>query len=275
MLKVSAVGALSVFAESLNADDVVPSEHGIPRVDYHVHIGDEISVAQAIKVSQERGIKFGLLQHAGARGHGYAVSNDEELMAWIGSLQGKAVFKGIEAEGTDWRSAFSTTVLAQADYIQSDPLGMPDETGAPMQLWRPDFRCDDPQKFMDRYVDFHVQLISAEPIDILAVPTFLPDNLRANYAQLWTEARMQKVIDAAVKFNVALEMDSRFRVPSLRFLQIAKAAGVKFSFGSNYQTTQGIGDIQYGVNMYKQLGLTLNRFFHPAAATKKPVLVRR
>jgi hypothetical protein len=245
--------------------------NGAPGVDYHAHIGEGISVDQAIVLSKQRGVKFGLLQHAGVKGHGYTVSDDEELAAWVRSLEGKPVFKGIEAEGSDWMSAFSKRAIATLDYVQADCLGLPDRSGTPMEIWRPAFHADDPQEFMDRYVDYHVQRISTEPLDILVVPTFLPDSLRADYDRLWTPKRMRAVIDAAVNFDVALEIDSRFRVPRLRFLETAKAAGAKFAFGSNYQTAAGLGDIGYCVEMYKRLGLTTRQFFCPAEPGRKPV----
>ena len=248
-----------------------PIRDGVPRVDYHAHVGDGISVDGAIKLSRQRGLKLGLLQHAGVKGHGYAVSDDEELDAWIRSLEGKSVFKGIEGEGTDWMSAFSKSAIARLDYVQADPLAVPDKSGTPMQIWRPEFRPGDPQEFMDRYVDYHLRLITTHPIDILAVPTFLPEALRADYDRLWTARRARTIIDALVKFNVAFEIDSRFRVPSERLLQMAKSAGVTFAFGSNYQTAERLGDISYCVEMYRRLGLTTGQFFCPAGPGMKPV----
>ena len=95
--------------------------------------------------------------------------------------------------------------------------------------------------------------------------------MRGDYERLWTPRRTRSIIDALLKFNVALEIDSRFRVPGVRFLEIAKSAGVTFAFGSNYQTSDGIGDISYGVQMYKRLRLSTDLFFCPAPAGKKPV----
>ncbi|HEV2444557.1 MAG TPA: hypothetical protein VGS58_01490 [Candidatus Sulfopaludibacter sp.] len=267
-LLIGASATLSKLTATPAADDV-PVRDGIPWVDYHVHIGDEVSVDQAIRIAKQRGMKFGLLQHAGVRGHGFAVSDDETLNAWVRSLEGKPVFKGIEAETNNWMSAFSRDCIARLDYIQADALGLPDRSGSPMQIWKPDFRPGNTQEFMDRYVDFHVQRISAEPIDILVVPTFLPDGLLPDYERLWTPKRMQTVIDAAVKANVALEIDCRFRVPRLSFLEMARAAGVKFAFGSNYQNASGIGDISYCAEMYRRLGLTISQFFLPAGAAKR------
>jgi hypothetical protein len=275
MIALSAVGVCSLVAPAPAVLDAAacdfPIRDGVPAVDYHAHIGDGISIDQAVALARQRGLKFGLLQHAGVEGHGYAVSNDATLDAWIRSLEGRPVFKGIEGEGVDWMSAFSNAAIARLDYVQADPLAVPDTSGVPLQIWRPEYRPASPQAFMDRYVDYHLRLITAHPIDILAVPTFLPEVLRADYDRLWTLRRARTIIDALIKFDVALEIDSRFRVPSARFLEIAKSAGVKFAFGSNYQTADGLGDIGYGVEMYKRLRLSTDQFFCPAPAGRKPI----
>jgi hypothetical protein len=278
LLAVGALEVSSLFASTAararNVECDLPVRDGIPRVDYHVHIGDEITVEHAVQVAGERGIRFGLLQHAGVKGHGYAVSDDAQLSGWLRSLDGLPVFKGIEGEGVDWMSAFSKQAIAALDYVQADPLAVPDRTGAPMQIWRPEFRPANVQEFIDRYVDYHLLLITTHPIDILAVPTFLPDVLRPDYERLWTPQRTRAIVDALLTFNVALEIDSRFRVPGYRFLEIAKAAGVKFAFGSNYQMASRLGDISYGVDMFRRLRLSSSHIFCPAAPGKKPVQLR-
>src|SRR5262249_55724913 len=152
---------------------------------------------------------------------------------------------------------FSKAVIAKLDYVQADCLVVPDASGARLQVYRDDFQTGDAQTFMDRYADYHAQRISLEPLDILVVPTFLPPVLAADYDRLWSRKRMRTVIDAAVKHNVALEIDCRFRAPRLSFLREAKAAGVKFAFGSNFQDHDTMGDISYCVEMYRRLGLTV------------------
>src|SRR5262249_30236065 len=104
------------------------------------------------------------------------------------------------------------------------------------------------------------------------VPTFLPDTLRPNYDRLWTARRTQSIVDALIKYNVALEIDSRFRVPSHRFLQVAKSAGVKFAFGSNYQTAAGLGDISYSVQLFCRDGRATSPA-HPTPVLSAPLIV--
>ena len=90
---------------------------------------------------------------------------------------------------------------------------------------------------------------------------------------LWTEQRMRKVIDAAVKFQIAIEINSRYSIPSLTFLRRAKEACVRFSFGSHAQD-ENIGKLDYSVRMAKELGLTHEDMFMPAPPDQKPILRR-
>ena len=47
-----------------------------------------------------------------------------------------------------------------------------------------------------------------------STPTFLPAAIAPRYDALWTEARMNRVIDAAVKNGVAIEIGARYKIPS-------------------------------------------------------------
>ena len=114
---------------------------------------------------------------------------------------------------------------------------------------------------MDLYIAHHLKVLS-EPITIWANPTYLPELFRSRYDELWTDSRMKTVIDAAIKNHVAIEINSNFRIPNARFIKMAKAAGAKFTFGTN---THGLdaGDISWSINMAKECGLTKEDFFIP------------
>jgi histidinol phosphatase-like PHP family hydrolase len=241
------------------ADDSIPVVDGVPRVDFHAHVGEGVTLEAALEISKKRGVKLGVLQHGGVN---EGMSNDDELRAWTRSLDGKPVFKGMQAEGLNWMSAFSKKAVSELDYVLSDALTIPDKSGALVKIYVPEFRCANAQEFMDRYIDFHLEVMEKEPLDILANATFLPIVLQPQFETLWTVRRMRTVIDAAVKHRVAIEINSRYRVPRLRFLEMAKAAGAEFSFGSNEHGAEKIGNIDYCVEMYRKLNLTLANFFH-------------
>ncbi len=248
----------------------------VPRIDFHAHPEPFATIDEMIEAAKQRGVKLGILEHAGKKEHTYQglLSSDEDLKRHIARLDGKPVFKGIQAEWTDWFECFSKDTVAQLDYVLSDALTMPDKLGTPERTWRPGYAINNKQEWMERYVNFNVRVMKHEPIDILANPTFLPAAIMPEYDALWTPDRMKRLTGAAAEYNVAFEITTLFRIPRLPFLKIAKQAGVRFSFGSNYRGKQ-VGDIEYGLEMAKELGLKGKDMFAPAPYGRKPIQVRK
>jgi histidinol phosphatase-like PHP family hydrolase len=138
-----------------------------------------------------------------------------------------------------------------------------------MRLWIPAEigEIPDRQEFMNTLVDRAVGILNNEPIDIYVNPTFLPDVLAADYESLWTESRRRAVIDAAVKNRVAIEINNRYRLPSASFIRLAKAAGAKFTFGTN-NGGRDLGRCEYALQMVKDCGLVWQDFWLPLKAPK-------
>ena len=246
---------------------------GFPLVDYHVHL-DNSTIDKVCELGRERGVKFGIVEHAGTKENKYptVLSNDAELERYLAMLAGKGVYCGVQAEWLDWSSGFSQKALARLDHVLMDAMTFPGRDGQRVKLWEPDVESRvemaDKQAFMERFVDWHVQIIVEQPVDILANLTWLPKPLADQYDAYWTPARMQRVIDAAVKHGVALEISASYKVPSLAFLRLAKAAGAKFSFGSNGRYPK-MGLLDHSVEMAQTLGLTAADMFTPATGRRK------
>ncbi len=152
------------------------------------------------------------------------------------------------------------------DYVAADALIFPGADGRGIWLWLPGVEFPDEQDFMNRYVEHNVRVI-AQPIQVWANPTYLPASLQPRYDALWTEARMDRVIRAAVKNGVAIEINAHFQIPSARFIKRAKAAGARFSFGSN-RHVEGIGEIDYCLRTARECGLTSKDIYVPARTLK-------
>jgi histidinol phosphatase-like PHP family hydrolase len=245
-------------------------ELDFPLVDFHAHIESDFPVERAAQVAKVRGVKFGVVEHGGFH---QKLASDDDLKRYIERLSGQPFYKGMQAEGLDWMECFSKEAVAQLDFVLADALTFPEKDGRLVRLWTSEAKVVDKQDFMDRYVDFIVRVISQEPIDIFANPTFLPEPIVAEYAALWTKERMAKVIEAAVKHEVAIEINSRYNIPSLAFIRTAKDAGVKFSFGSNAHGEEA-GRLDYCLKVAKEIGLRHQNMFVPAPADKKPILRR-
>ncbi len=263
----------------LGAEPATSAGPGFRWTDFHVHL-DNSTIDKALELSRQRGVKFGIVEHAGTKENKYprVLSSDAELKDYLAMLEGKPVFKGVQAEWIDWMTCFSPEALGQLDYVLTDAMTFPDRDGRRVKLWEADAaqRVDmrDKEAFMDRFVDWHVQVMAKEPFDILANTTWLPAGLAEEWETYWTPPRCRKVIDAALKYGVALEISSSYKLPKLPFLKLAKAAGAKFSFGSNGRYPN-MGKLEYCLLMSKELDLKPSDMFAPAPDGLKAVQRRR
>jgi histidinol phosphatase-like PHP family hydrolase len=271
----AAAGA-ALLAPALGAEAPKESDRmDLPLVDWHVHL-DNSTIDKVAALSRERGVTFGIVEHAGTKENKYPVvlSNDEELGRYLAMLEGKGVYRGVQAEWLDWSSCFSRDALGRLDYVLMDAMTYPGKDAQRVKLWEKGVEerveMADKQAFMDRFVAFHVELIEKQPIDILGNVSWLPGPLAGDFEAFWTEQRIRRVVEAAAKQKVAIEISSGFRLPTLRFLKLAKAAGVKFAFGTNGRYPN-MGKLDYSLQMAKELGLTKADLFAPPPDGQKAV----
>ena len=245
---------------------------GLPLIDYHVHLKGGLSLEQALEKSRAAGITYGIAENCGL---GFPVTNDEQLKQSFDRLEGRPVFKAMQAEGREWVNMFSPELIANFDYVFSDALTFRDGQGRRTRLWMAnEVHIDDEQQFMDMYVDKIVTILDKEPIDIFVNPTFLPEVIAKRYDELWTRQRMQKVIQAAVRNDVAIEINARYHIPGVKFIMLAKQAGAKFAFGTNNGDGE-LGRLEYSLDVAEQCGLTKDDMFFPKPYGKKPIQIKK
>lgn len=240
-----------------------------PMIDFHGHLKGGLTVNDFMAKTRQTGINYGIAPNCGL---GFPITNDHGIYEFVEALRGQPVFKGMQAEGREWVSLFSKEAVAQFDYVFTDSMTFTDDQGRRMRLWIDDeVWVDDKQAFMDMLVKRIVTIFENEPIDIYANSTFLPSVLAAEYDQLWTKERMLKVIDAAVKNEVAIEINDRYQIPSPAFIKLAKSRGVKFSFGTNNTGPDDLGELGYCARMIRECGLTSKDLFMPKPAHHKKI----
>jgi hypothetical protein len=243
-----------------------------PLIDYHVHLKGGLTLEEALEKSRQVGATYGIAENCGL---GFKVTDDKGLKQFLEKLQGQPVFKGMQAEGREWVNLFSPRLVAQFDYVFTDALTFRDKKGRRTRLWiKEEVHIDDKQEFMDMYVDTIVTILNNEPVDIFVNPTFLPAVIAEDYGELWTEERMEKVIQAAVMNDVAIEINARYRIPSVKFIKLAKQAGAKFAFGTNNGGKE-LGRLEYCLEMIDECGLAKNDIFVPKPYGKKPIQTKK
>ena len=244
--------------------------HNVPMVDYHVHLKNGLTLEGALQKSRRDGIEYGLAVNAGILSD---VKDDAAAEKWVASMQGQPAFLALQAEGREWTRIFSRRTTALFDYVFTDSETWTDDHGKRMRLWIPQevgFIAE-PQQFMETLVDRTIGILEKEPIDIYANPTFLPQQIAKDYDTLWTEERMQKVARAAASNQIAIELNNRYRIPSPNFVRLAKAAGCKFSFGSNNKGASDLGRCEYGLQIVNECKLGWQDFFVPGAWTARAI----
>jgi len=230
-------------------------------IDLHIHLKGGFTIDDAIAKSNEENVKYGIAVNCGI---GFPIQNDIQLDSFVTVMNKYPQFYiGMQAEGREWVNLFSKESIDKFDYVFTDAMTFIDNKGRRNRIWLKDETwIDNEQQFVDDLVALIVKIISTEPINIYVNPTYLPEQIAGKYDELWTDSRMEKVIQAAKKNNVAIEINNRFKIPSLRFISKAKNAGVKFTIGTNNIDGNFPGP-DYAREMIKKCGLKEPDFFVP------------
>lgn len=230
-------------------------------IDLHIHLKGGFTMEDAMLKSVKDNVRYGIAVNGGL---GFPVQNDYQLDSVIRAMQKYPQFYiGMQAEGREWVNLFSKKSISKFDYVFTDAMTFVDKKGRRNRIWLKDETwIDDEQQFMDELTALIVEIISTEPIQIYVNPTYLPEIISDRYSELWTNSRMDKIIQAARQNNIAIEINNRFKIPSYEFIAKAKLAGVKFTIGTNNIDGNFPGP-DYAREIIKKCNLTESDFYIP------------
>ncbi|MBW6502002.1 MAG: hypothetical protein K0B05_11470 [Bacteroidales bacterium] len=232
-----------------------------PITDLHVHIKGNFTLDDAVKKSEAENIRYGIAINCGV---GFPVHSDSQIDSALATMKDYPQFyKAMQAEGREWVDIFSMESINKFDYVFTDAMTFTDAKGRRNRIWMPrETFIDDEEEFMDYLVKTLVTILNTEPIHIYVNSTFLPDQMADRYDQFWTTGRMDKVIRAAKDNDIAIEINNRYEIPSAAFIKRAKAAGVKFTVGTN-NADENFSGAEYARRMIRECGLTEDDFWLP------------
>jgi len=236
-----------------------PPKPAFPVADYHVHLSPTLSIEQAVDLGKQRRVQIGVVEHPGP---GYPIHIDADLKHYIDGLRPYPVRIGLQPVYAGWSKDFSKSLLDQLDYVLMDALTLPRPDGGWLAIWQIDTMVDDADDFMTRYMQFIEQVLTTEPIDIFAWPTFLPVPIARQYSQLWTRPRVDRIIELARAKKIAIEINELAHVPDENFITQAKQAGLKFTFGTDSRN-QNAAHFYYCYQMARKCALTESDMFMP------------
>lgn len=246
------------------------NQQGFPLIDFHGHLKGGLTMEEACQHGRDNGYNYGIAANCGLN---FDIRDDSSLIAYYDEISSDPVFNVMQCEGREWVTFFSVEPVSQFDYIFSDAMTFTDDKGNRMRLWmRNEVVIEGEEQFMDMLVGKIETIVSKEPIDIYVNPTFLPAELDAKYDSLWTEERMDRVISVLADHEVALEINARYRIPSIAFIRKAKAAGVKFTLGTNNGGANDLGRLEYCLDAIREAGLAPEDIWLPRPSGQKRVL---
>ena len=233
-------------------------QENFPVLDYHVHLKG-LSAEEAANQARKYGINYALAPNCGV---GFPITNDEEVLEYIEDMKGQPFIQAMQGEGREWPQTFSAEIREMFDYVFTDALTFTDTKGRRTRLWIPEeVFIEDEQQYMDLIVQKIVDVMQ-EPMDVYVNPNFLPNVMNDRYDEFWTDERMDKVIDALVETEKALEINHRYEIPNKAFILKAKDAGLKFTFGTN-NADGDFGKMEYCIKMKEECGLTAEDMYKP------------
>lgn len=231
-----------------------------PVLDYHVHLKGGLTKEVAAKQSRKTGINYAIAPNCGI---GFPITTDEQVLTYLDEMRTQPFILAMQAEGREWLTTFSPEARNEFDYVFTDALTFTDHKGRRTRLWIPEETwIENEQQYMDLIVDKICDVLK-EPVNMYVNPCFLPSPMDQRFDEFWTEARMNKFIDALVKSGKALEINELYNIPNKAIILKAKAAGVKFTFGSN-NVTPDVSRLEYSIRMMKECGLTAQDMYKPS-----------
>jgi len=265
-LKGSGIAGGLLTALPLSRSFAAPAGDEFPLMDLHVHLTGNFTIDQVMEISKKTNVQFGIMVNPGG-----SVSDDAGLRGFIESLKPYPVYCGLQPMSPGWSRSFAPETVKQLDYVLMDAQTIPNGNGyrETLRIWNFDTYVDDPQKFMDTYMAHILEVINNdEPLNIFGWPLFLPVCIARDYYVLWTGDRMEKIIAALKRKNLAVEINDLAHTPHERFINMAKENGLKFTFGSDTRD-QKAGRLDFCKYVAKKCNLKKDDFFLPKRILKR------
>ena len=236
-----------------------------PVIDYHVHLKGGLTKEMAIAKQMNYGINYGVAPNAGWGGVGRMVLNDREVYEYYDEVKDEPFLLGVQGEGRHWTTTFSREALGLFEYLFTDSMTLIDHKGRNTRIYRPEeIHLDGLTKdqYMEMIVNETVRILENEPADIYSNPTFVPHCMQDEYDTLWTDERIDRVLDVLEKYHIALEINPRYKIPSMYIIKKAKERGLKFTFGTN-NNGPDFGRLEYALDAIEQCGITADDIWFP------------
>jgi histidinol phosphatase-like PHP family hydrolase len=228
-------------------------------VDCHAHTAmsdGALEVDGLVARARERGVRPSVADHI-SRDVSGSIKSVDGVEAYLDTLDNHDVFRGGEFCWHDelWREIPESLVRRFTHRVGSiHAIHLPDGTlvhafgrGLPDGL--------SPRDYMNAHLDELERFAGEMPVDILAHPTLVPIALRKIPAEeLWSESDEDRLVEALGRAGIAFEVSNRYK-PHQGIVRRAVAHGVRLSLGSDGHTADQVANIEWPLQLARQLGV--------------------
>lgn len=217
-------------------------KEGIPKVDYHMHtqFSDGIgSIQEYLQSAENRGLtSFAITDHVWKTSYWLDdYFNEIDSVRESSSIK---IFSGVEAKQININGEIDldSKYISKLDLVLGAVHALPTDT---------DYLFIDPNKLspieiLEVETESIISLIRNKQVKIIAHPFIMYQKYVDSPVPY--EA-IEKVVNCAVKNNVAIELNGKYSLPGIDFLKLALKSGAKLSFGSDAHKPSDIGKIPY------------------------------
>lgn len=225
--------------------------------DLHTHSvfsDGRLSPREVLQIASEKGYRVGLADHCGPGN--FQLDSQDRFERYLAAIQDLPVYRAVELD-LGREIPVSPEELKRCHYL----IGGVHSAG-PVDFFDPQVTEIDLARLLDEMLEIIARQSQRYSFDILAHPGLLPCNFREQKGAI-TDGWRMKLVELALKCNLAIELSSRWLVPDLKLATMAKEAGLKFSLGSDGHGADKMCRLDYSLELAGKLELTDRDLFWP------------
>jgi histidinol phosphatase-like PHP family hydrolase len=227
-------------------------------------------VAQLVERAKAIGFVFAISDHYSSL---MPMKDDAALGVYLDELEKYPVYRAVEVDLGE-QLPISEQNRARLDYLIGSVHNVLTEEGERLPI----SRQGEPAGGLDRYMDLYIAAVRrdvlAETVHMIGHPTFLPSlRSRGLHDELWTPERRRSFLEAVVQSGVALEISTRYNVPTPVLMREALEAGVRFAVGSDSHWLDRAADISLPLRYVEEFKIPEDRFFLPERVIEPPAVI--
>jgi len=224
--------------------------------DLHTHTifsDGKLTPEEVCSIANAKGYLVGISDHCGEGS--FQINSDDQFRQYLQALEGLSVFKSAELDlGT--QIGISQPLLGKCDYLIGGVHSIGDLNFFDNQARLPAY-----QAIVEQMLDLIETKAQQYRFQILAHPGLLPLKLRPESGSILGNKWSQRLVELALKYGFALEINTRWELPAYETIQTALEAGVRFSLGSDGHGRDTVCRLDYSLEMVGKAGICPDRIF--------------